>query len=63
MNKAKKKHNKRELIESEKYTKHANAKPYVRKKSIEVHLSEQADAEYYDKEEILNTLLGDWDAL
>lgn len=57
MNKAKKKHNKRELLESDKYTKHSKARPYVRDNLAPV--KELADE---DKQEVLNFLLGDWDA-
>lgn len=58
MNKVNKKYNKRELLENDKYTKHSKAKPYVRDNRAPV---KELDNE--DKEDLLNTLLGDWDAL
>lgn len=58
MNKVNKKYNKRELLENDKYTKHAKAKPYVRDNLVP--LKELASEE---KEQTLNTLLGDWDVL
>lgn len=58
MNKAKsKRSNKRELLESDKYTKHERAQPYVRDKRVPF---EELDDD--TKQEFLNTLLGDWDA-
>lgn len=57
MNKAKKKHNKRELLENDKYTRHAKAQPYVR--DNQAPIKELANE---DKQEMLNFLLGDWDA-
>lgn len=47
-----KRSNKRELLEADKYTKHAKAKPYDRTK-----LNDDTKREY------LNHLLGDWDAM
>lgn len=58
MNKAKQKRsNKRELLESDKYTKHAKAKPYVRDNMVP---HKELDQE--EKDRFLNHLLGDWDA-
>lgn len=53
-----KRSNKRELLESDRYTKHERAKPYVRDNRAPV---KELDNEY--KEDLLNHLLGDWDAL
>lgn len=58
MNKAKQKRsNKRELLEADKYTKHEKAKPYVRDNMVPLKELDQEK-----KGELLNHLLGDWDA-
>lgn len=52
-----KRSNKRELLESDRYTKHERAKPYVRDNRVPF---EELDDDA--KQEFLNGLLGDWDA-
>lgn len=53
-----KRSNKRELLEADRYTKHVKAKPYVRDNQAPI---KELDNE--QKQDRLNHLLGEWDAL
>lgn len=55
--KKRKRSNKRELLEADKYTKHAKAKPYVRDNMVP---HKELDQE--EKGRYLSQLLGDWDS-